>query len=171
MAAAAALACVGGTGMAGAMVSALGCWWPTWVVEGCRRRGRVRTGAPLCRDGGGGMNGVARRLVACGGSMRGALEELAFLGHGGLEVVSADIYVWAVGMEVRWWSSPSLFLDSWCGFSVAAVVGPDGLRCMFLRCRGGIAGGYRVISLTVAEQRWWAFVCCCWAEIVRKARC
>jgi hypothetical protein len=43
--------------------------------------------------------------------VRGAPEELAILGHGSLEVVPANICVQAVGMEVRWWCAPPLFLS------------------------------------------------------------
>jgi hypothetical protein len=48
--------------------------------------------------------------VSCrGGPVRGAPEDLAALGHGGPEVVPANICVQAVVMEVRWWCSPPLF--------------------------------------------------------------
>jgi hypothetical protein len=69
-------------------------------------------------------------------------EELATLGHGGMEVVPADTCVRVVGMEVRWWCSLLFSSVRLCGFGAATVAGPDVLRCMFLWYRGGIAGGY-----------------------------
>ena len=53
-------------------------------------------------DSDGGAIGVASSL--------GASTWRADPGHGGLEMGSADICVRAVGMEVRWWCSPPLFL-------------------------------------------------------------
>jgi hypothetical protein len=67
--------------------------------------------------------------------VRGAPEELAILGHGGLEVVPADTCVRAVGMEVRWWCSPPLFL---------------GKVVRIRRCCGGRAGWLVLYVLVVS---------------------
>ena len=58
----------------------------------------------------------------------GAPAWLAALGHGALEVVSADICAWAVGTEMTWlvFSGSPRHLD---GFGAASVVGLGGLRC------------------------------------------
>jgi predicted transcriptional regulator len=45
----------------------------------------------------------------------GTSEWLAALGHGGREVVPADICMRIVGTEVRWWCSPSPLLDDCVG--------------------------------------------------------
>ena len=110
--------------------------------------------------------------------MRGAPEWLAVLGHGGREVVPADICVQAVGAEVRWWCSSSLLFD---GCAVSAPlrwrgrVAGSGHSCsstgVSLRCRGSIAGMHRA---TFRQRRCGGGeddVCYCLSVGVRKVRC
>ena len=83
-------------------------------VGGGRRRDLWRAGVPGAETVA--VAGVVACMVqgeasrCCGRLCLGASMWMADPGHGGLEMGSADICVRAVGMEVRWWCSPPLFL-------------------------------------------------------------